>query len=444
MGVTFFTCVNDNYSDFIPIYIHSILFHNKDVDIEIGVDNINPHIMECVDFLKEKYKGSKINIRKVEFNISPNTVRFIETPEIVNDYVYITDIDIVTLQKSLSVLHLSDMEITGLNYSNIVRPYNDIKNRKLSGLHFTKWDSYYPIPDYTDLMELLNNDETFLYELVSKKNEVSETSTYRPVHGIHMSPNRKNPEATLGWGLGMWEKEWTNYRNSDEFKFIEKKYLSKRILNNIDLVDKFYNIKMREMESIFTATYDNNLWNGSESKSGPGSNLNNNLKLLKILEEFVIDNNIKTILDLGCGDFNWMKHFNFDLIDSYLGIDIVNNIIDHNCNTYGTDKIKFEHRNIVDYELSSFDLILSKDVLVHLSYNDSLSILTNIKQSNSKFFISTSFDGFINYDIITGQWRPINLVLDPFNFSEPLYYYPNVEDKKEGWTNKGVGIWKLI
>lgn len=244
MGVTFFTCVNDKYSDFIPIYIHSILYHNNDADVEIGVESITPRINDCVDFLKGKFNDHKINIRKVKFNITPNTVRFIETPEITNEYVYISDIDIVTLQKNVSVLHINDMDTTGLNYSNIVRPYTKENHKRLSGLHFTKWESYYPIPDYSDLAKrgLLNDDEVFLYELVSKQNKVSETTKYRPVHGIHMSPNRKNPEATLGWGLTEWKEEWISYRNDSDFKFIEKSFLSDRLTNNIKLIDKYYNI----------------------------------------------------------------------------------------------------------------------------------------------------------------------------------------------------------
>lgn len=200
---------------------------------------------------------------------------------------------------------------------------------------------------------------------------------------------------------------------------------------------------MKKIESIFTSTYDNNLWKGSESKSGPGSNLNINIKLLSILEDFVIQNNIKSILDVGCGDFNWMKHFNFDLIESYLGIDVVSSVINDNCNTYTTDKIKFEHHNVIEYKLPSFDLVLSKDVLVHLSYNDALDVLSNIKESGSKFFISTSFEGFENKDILSGQWRPINLCTEPFNLGNPLFYHSNIEDKKEGWITKGIGVWKL-
>jgi hypothetical protein len=257
MRTTFFTCVNKKYEDFIPLFIHSILYHNENADIEIGVEStsLSHKMKESIDFIKNKYSNNKIVIREVNFgrynidgkfyNIIPNSVRFIETPSIINEYVYIGDIDIVTLQNDVSVIHIEDMRQTGLNYSNIVRPYDNNKMKRLSGLHFTKWESYYPVPNYNNLAKegLLNHDEVLLYRLVTMKNDVSESHLFRPVHGIHMSPNRKS-DAKLGWGLGKWKNEWLSYRESNEFQYLKKNYFSKRILENLDIIDKYYNLNV--------------------------------------------------------------------------------------------------------------------------------------------------------------------------------------------------------
>lgn len=257
MRTTFFTCVNKKYEDFIPLFIHSILYHNESADVEIGVESLSldNKTKGSIKFLKDKYPNNKIIIREVSFGtnnidgvsygIIPNSVRFIETPTIVNEYVYIGDIDIVVLEKDLSVIHINNMKETGLNYSNIVRPYDNSNMKRLSGLHFTKWNSYYPIPKYINLAKegLLNHDEVLLYRLVSTKNEISELSQFRPVHGIHMSPNRKS-DAALGWGLSKWKNEWLSYRESDEFKFLEKNCFSKRILSNLNIIDKYYNLNV--------------------------------------------------------------------------------------------------------------------------------------------------------------------------------------------------------
>lgn len=250
MRTTFFTCCDKNYEDFIPIFLHSILYNNKNVDIEIGVEDLNQDIkiLNSIDYIKKIYKNSKIKLKIVNFNsikiknkeykMCPNVVRFIETPTIKNDFVYICDIDIITLQKNITEIHIKDMMKTGLNYSNIVRPNSDIINRRLTGLHFTKWDSYYPIPNFEDIAKngWLNHDEVFLYFLVKKNNIISDTNIFRPVHGIHISPNRKNP---LDWGLKKWKKEWLEYRKSKDFLYIEKLFSSK-LINYINKIDNFY------------------------------------------------------------------------------------------------------------------------------------------------------------------------------------------------------------
>jgi SAM-dependent methyltransferase len=201
---------------------------------------------------------------------------------------------------------------------------------------------------------------------------------------------------------------------------------------------------MKKVESIFTEKYIKNSWLGSESKSGPGSSVYNNKKLLHMMSDFFRKNNIKSISDYGCGDFNWMKNFEFDLIDRYLGIDIVEDMIIQNTEKYETEKIKFKKLNIIDdYIKEKFDVILCKDVLFHLSYEDAISAIENIKKSGSTYLLSTTFIDFINKDINTGQWRPINLEIDPFNLGDPITIWRNIEDKTEGWITKSIGIWKI-
>ena len=43
-NTTIYTCCNKKYEHFIPIFVHSILYHNNDVDVEIGIED---------DFLSE-------------------------------------------------------------------------------------------------------------------------------------------------------------------------------------------------------------------------------------------------------------------------------------------------------------------------------------------------------------------------------------------------------
>jgi hypothetical protein len=449
LRTTFYTCCNKKYEEFIPIFAHSIICHNPDADVEIGVENVilPVDIQKCLTYIREKYPNNKLNIVAADFNdikingrsfyICPNIVRFITVPTIINEYVYISDVDIITLQKNIMDIHVKDMADSKLAYSNIVRPVvNGIK--RMTGLHFTKWNEIYPIPDYTDfiLNGMTGHDEVFLYNIVKRRTAINESSTFRPVHGIHMSPNRTNVKE---WGLSKWKTEWCTYRNSAEFLYLETMF-STNIKNNIAKIDEFHGTGT---EKIFTNIYLNNSWKGRESKSGPGASINATRQFLFLLESFIEEYNIRSVTDIGCGDFNWMKNFKFEQIDKYVGIDIVQPLISSNIEKYGNDKISFKYMDLTVELLEKTDLILCKDVLFHMSYNDALKVIDNIKNSKSAYFAATTFYDWNNHDIKTGAWRPINLETEPFNMKNPIRYYKNIENKTEGWVTKSMAIWKI-
>jgi hypothetical protein len=253
LKVNVFTCCNGIYKDFIPLFILSNLYHNDECFVEIGVDVINyKPIQTSICMLKQKYPN-RFLIRQVDFggptiddkfyNTSPNTVRFYVVPKTLSKYIYISDIDIIVLEKNFHELHINNMLENNLSYSNTVRKTNDKKTneKKLSGLHFSPYENYYPIPDFTDVIKkgYLSIDEVFLYKLVGKRYpNFNEDLTYRPVHGIHTSINR-NPKDKLGWGLGEWKEEWLEFSNSEYFKRIEPTFADS-IKNIIKIINDYY------------------------------------------------------------------------------------------------------------------------------------------------------------------------------------------------------------
>jgi 2-polyprenyl-3-methyl-5-hydroxy-6-metoxy-1,4-benzoquinol methylase len=168
------------------------------------------------------------------------------------------------------------------------------------------------------------------------------------------------------------------------------------------------------MRDIFESIYINKVWKESfATESGPGSTLDCSEPYLMFLKKYSDKNNIQSILDLGCGDFNLMKHFNFTN-RTYLGIDIVPYLIEDNNIKYGNCTIKFEATSILNYSFDEcFDLIIIKDVFQHLSTDNVKHILSNIK--NVKHIIITNDYVDINTDISDGGYTPINLSTDPFN-----------------------------
>ncbi|OWP85212.1 hypothetical protein BWK59_01330 [Flavobacterium davisii] len=73
--------------------------------------------------------------------------------------------------------------------------------------------------------------------------------------------------------------------------------------------------------------------------------------------------------------------------------------------------------DIIDDKLPSVDLISVRDLFVHLKNKQILKSIQNIKESGSKYLLETSFlRNKSNKDIeIVSQWRPLNLIIQPFN-----------------------------
>jgi len=251
LKVNVFTCCNGIYKDFIPLFILSNLYHNDECFVEIGVDVLNyKPIQTSVSMLKQKYPN-RFLIREVDFKgvtvddklyrTSPNTVRFYLEPKVKLNYVYISDIDIIVLVKNFHEQHITNMINTSLPYSNIVRQFKDDSLKRLSGLHFTPYENYYPIPEFNDLckLNLLSYDEQFLYELVKKRySDFKYDETFRPVHGIHTSLNR-NPTDKLGWGIPKWKEQWLEFSNTEYFKRIEPTFTNS-IKNIIKIINDSY------------------------------------------------------------------------------------------------------------------------------------------------------------------------------------------------------------
>ena len=174
----------------------------------------------------------------------------------------------------------------------------------------------------------------------------------------------------------------------------------------------------------FETVYAENLWKNEESVSGEGSTLKCSDMYLLFLKQFVTNNDIKNILDLGCGDFNLMKHFNYEDI-KYVGVDLVNELIEKNNINYGKHNIKFLNRIIHNYEFEEkYDLIICKDVLQHWSIENVITFLKLIKNykycllindfENDKYKAPVGFKIF-NADIIDGWYTPIDLSIEPYN-----------------------------
>jgi hypothetical protein len=194
-------------------------------------------------------------------------------------------------------------------------------------------------------------------------------------------------------------------------------------------------------KEIFSEIKKKNLWGNTESVSGFGSVLAKTETLVIELSKLFKEKSIKTVLDIPCGDFNWMRKIDFSGM-SYIGADIVDELIEENMEKYGTENINFSVKNIIDDVLPKSDIIFVRDCFVHLSYKNIFESINNIKKSGSRYLLTTTFTGINkNYDIITGDWRPLNLQIKPFMFPEPKYII--VEKENGQYKDKSIGLWEI-
>ncbi len=195
-------------------------------------------------------------------------------------------------------------------------------------------------------------------------------------------------------------------------------------------------------EDRFKHIYETNHWDESESVSGPGSTLEETEPLRRLLPGLLRELNATTLLDLPCGDFHWMQHTDLSGV-RYIGGDLVGDLIERNRAKYASDGVTFQKIDLVNDTLPAVDAILCRDCLVHLSFDDAQAALANIARSGARWLLTTSFPEVArNDDIVTGQWRPINLTLPPFNLSEPKQVIAENCAETE-FADKTLSLWPV-
>lgn len=172
--------------------------------------------------------------------------------------------------------------------------------------------------------------------------------------------------------------------------------------------------------------YEMNLWGDNDTAfySGEGSH---QLEIVQPYLEVLISflSSFKTplvVCDLGCGDFNVGKQL-VKFTKNFIAVDIVEDLISFNKNTFKNESVEFHCLDIAKDELPVGDCAIIRQVLQHLSNAEVKSIVSKLAQY--KYVIVTEHlpegDFEANKDIISGQGirlkkqSGINLLEPPFN-----------------------------
>jgi SAM-dependent methyltransferase len=194
-------------------------------------------------------------------------------------------------------------------------------------------------------------------------------------------------------------------------------------------------------ESVFRSIYQQALWGGG---SGGGSDLEQTQAVREQLPELAEQLYVRSVLDAPCGDYRWMSEVDWDL-DSYVGVDIVPELIEHNQAQYQTDEVTFLVADITRDRLPRADLVLVRDCFVHMSHRDIRHALRTLKASGSKYLLTTTYPGAVkrNWNIMSGWWRALDFQRPPFNFPAPERIIDEQTTHQFDKPDKSLGLWRF-
>jgi SAM-dependent methyltransferase len=165
------------------------------------------------------------------------------------------------------------------------------------------------------------------------------------------------------------------------------------------------------MGEAFTLAYKTGQWHHG---SGSGSSPDNTRAYRKFLAAFMRDNNVRSVLDIGCGDWQFSRLINWDGI-RYTGLDVVPAVLEHNWTRYWKPGIRFECGDVLNgYWLPGTDLILCKDLLQH--WPDTAIRELGRRLAGRRTLLTYDLNTDSHSDIEPGGYRPLDLTAAPFGW----------------------------
>ena len=114
---------------------------------------------------------------------------------------------------------------------------------------------------------------------------------------------------------------------------------------------------------------------------------------------------IKTLVDLGCGDFNIGSKL-VENVKKYVGVDVVPELIEFNQSKFSAKDVTFKLLDITTDKLPKGDLVIVRQVLQHLTNKQIEDVLGKIQKSYRHFVLTEHLPKRKNFrqnvDIPTG------------------------------------------
>lgn len=188
-----------------------------------------------------------------------------------------------------------------------------------------------------------------------------------------------------------------------------------------------------------------NLWGAASSVSGLGSEDMATAAIRDALPPLLQRLGARSLLDAPCGDAGWIGRLKLDI--DYTGVDIVPSLIAANTRRVADGELggRFLVADLTRDRLPRADLILCRDCLVHLSFQNIARAMARFRESGAQFLLVTTFPEFEgNRDCEDGDWRALNMTGAPFGWPAPRELIDErCEEGDGGWRDKSLGLWRL-
>lgn len=212
----------------------------------------------------------------------------------------------------------------------------------------------------------------------------------------------------------------------------------------------------RSNQAIFDDVYKKHRWGTNTdhgASSGKGSLSENTEEYEKFIAGYIKQYNIKSMLDIGCGDFQVSRRIlhALDVQIVYLGADVSQVIIDRNKAAYENETTKFVQLDATKEDIPSAELITIREVLQHLPNKDIERVLSHLidRHKNAHILVTNTVarnPEKINIDIPAGSasragiGSGLSIDRPPFSYRvEELLKVPHANHKTIIITSRLLG-----
>lgn len=189
--------------------------------------------------------------------------------------------------------------------------------------------------------------------------------------------------------------------------------------------------------AIFAINYATGEWDQEsdvKGTSGSGSSPVNAKMYIEYLRDFLKTKQITSVVDLGCGDWQIARLIDWSGIQ-YTGIDVVKSVIEKNKKEFSAKNITFIRADGIDYTLPRADLLICKDVLQHLPFNDIAQVLPQLSKFKYCILVNDVDPVTLtceNTDLPRGHYRVLDMTLPPFSLKgRKVLTYASANETKQ-------------